>query len=91
MGASPAEYKSAIRDVEYKSVVRDARDFYLCLSVCICGLMNGARVRGSGGEARKLVSCRVQLGAPRCRLQVGAPRGVGADEGFDGAAARERA
>ena len=38
--------------------------FYLCLSVCICGLMNGARVGGSVGEFRKLASCRVQLGDP---------------------------
>ena len=50
--------------------------------------MRENRTCGSeGGEAQSLPYPY----HPRCRLQVGAPRGVGADEGFDGAAARERA
>ena len=39
--------------------------FYLCLSVCICGLIDGAVDEAGGGEARKLASSRVQLGYPR--------------------------
>ena len=38
--------------------------FYLCLSVCICGLIDGAVDEAGGGEARKLASCRLQVGAP---------------------------
>ena len=45
------------------NAMSQAEGFHLCLSVCICGLMSGAVDEAGGGEARKLASCRVQLGA----------------------------
>ena len=46
------------------NAMSQAEGFYLCLSVCICGLIDGAVDEAGGGEARKLASCRLQVGDP---------------------------
>ena len=48
------------------NAMSQAEGFYLCLSVCICGSIDGAVDEAGGGEARKLASCRLQVGDPPC-------------------------